>query len=104
MVTPHALIIDDHPGVREELQDRVQSMGHTFDSAGSQDEALQRLAERGYDYILLDLELPTRFGKTPLIPTGKNLLTQIRMNPLHRYTPVIVVTAHGHDKPTWQWM
>ncbi|EDY20998.1 response regulator receiver protein [Chthoniobacter flavus Ellin428] len=99
MVKLHALIIDDNPGVREALEDRVESMGHTFDSVGCQDDALLRLKEQGYDYILLDLELPTRFGKTPLIPTGTNLLSQIRGSVLHRHTPVIVVTAHGHDSP-----
>lgn len=99
MVKLHALIIDDNPGVREALEDRIASMGHTFDSVGCQDDALLRLKEQGYDYILLDLELPTRFGKTPLIPTGTNLLSQIRSSVLHRHTPVIVVTAHGHDSP-----
>ena len=99
MVKLHALIIDDNPGVREALEDRVESMGHTFDSVGCQDDALLQLKEHGYDYILLDLELPTRFGKTPLIPTGTNLLAQIRSSVLHRHTPVIVVTAHGHDSP-----
>ena len=99
MVKLHALIIDDNPGVREALEDRVESMGHTFDSVGCQDDALIRLKDQGYDYILLDLELPTKFGKTPLIPTGTNLLSQIRSSVLHRHTPVIVVTAHGHDSP-----
>jgi CheY-like chemotaxis protein len=99
MVKLHALIIDDNPGVREALEDRVESMGHTFDSVGCQDDALIRLKDQGYDYILLDLELPTKFGKTPLIPTGTNLLSQIRGSVLHRHTPVIVVTAHGHDSP-----
>ena len=99
MVNLHALIVDDNPAVREALEDRVASMGHGFDSAGCQDDALLRLKERGYDYILLDLELPTKFGKTPLIPVGKNLLVQLRLMALHRSTPVIVVTAHGHDGP-----
>jgi CheY-like chemotaxis protein len=99
MVKLHALIIDDNPGVREALEDRVESMGHTFHSVGCQDDALIRLKDQGYDYILLDLELPTKFGKTPLIPTGTNLLSQIRGSVLHRHTPVIVVTAHGHDSP-----
>jgi two-component system cell cycle response regulator DivK len=91
--------VDDNPGVREALQDRLESMGHTFESVGSQDEALKRIAERSYDYILLDLELPSRFGRTPMIPTGKNLLTQILASPLNRNTPVLIVTAHGHDNP-----
>lgn len=99
MVKLHALIIDDNPGIREALEDRVESMGHTFDSVGCQDDALLRIKEQSYDYILLDLELPTRFGKTPLIPTGTNLLSQIRGSVLQRHTPVIVVTAHGHDSP-----
>jgi CheY-like chemotaxis protein len=53
MVNLHALVVDDHPAVREALEERVQSMGHTFDSVGCQEQAIEKLKQRGFDYVLL---------------------------------------------------
>ncbi|MBP7948879.1 MAG: response regulator [Verrucomicrobiales bacterium] len=96
---PLALIIEDDPAIREALADRLDSLGHDHHSVGSQNEARERLSRCSYDYILLDLELPVRYGRPPSIPTGRNLLTEIRSDPRHATRPVLVVTAHGHDRP-----
>lgn len=96
---PIALVIEDDPEIRAALMDRLESLGHDHHPAGCQHEARERLARCGYTYVLLDLELPVRYGRTPLIQTGKNLLQEIRSSERHAETPVIVVTAHGHDRP-----
>ena len=49
--------------------------------------------------MLLDLELPVRFGRPASIQIGKNVLSDIRTSQRNERTPVIVVTAHGHDRP-----
>lgn len=96
---PLALVIEDDPAIREALGDRLDSLGHDHHSVGSLNEARERLARCSYAYILLDLELPVRFGRPPSIPVGKNLLVEIRKDPRHKATPVLVVTAHGLDRP-----
>lgn len=96
---PIALIIEDDPSIRASLADRLESFGHDCESIGSQNEARERIESRGFTYILLDLELPVRFGRPPSIPVGKNVLRDIRTSSRNRATPVIVVTAHGHDRP-----
>jgi DNA-binding response OmpR family regulator len=96
---PHALIIDDDPAIREALADRLESLGHDCEAVGSQTEARERLGRCSFSYILLDLELPVRFGRPPSIQIGKNILLEIRSNNRHAATPVLVVTAHGHDRP-----
>ena len=96
---PIALVIEDDPEIRAALMDRLESLGHDQHPAGCQLEARERLARCSYTYVLLDLELPVRYGRTPLIQTGKNLLDEIRASERHAATPVIVVTAHGHDRP-----
>jgi DNA-binding response OmpR family regulator len=96
---PIALIIEDDPSIRASLADRLESFGHDCESIGSQNEARERIESRGFTYILLDLELPVRFGRPPSIPVGKNVLRDIRASSRNRATPVIVVTAHGHDRP-----
>lgn len=96
---PIALIIEDDPEIREALADRLESLGHDYHPASSQGEARERLSRCTYDYILLDLELPIRIGRPPSINVGKNILREIRESERHLGVPVLVVTAHGHDKP-----
>jgi CheY-like chemotaxis protein len=96
---PLALVIEDDPAIREALGDRLDSLGHDHHCVGCLNEARERLGRCSYSYILLDLELPVRFGRPPSIPVGKNLLLEIRQNPRHAEIPVLVVTAHGHDRP-----
>lgn len=96
---PLALVIEDDPAIRDALADRLESLGHDYQCVGSQNEARERLSRCSYSYILLDLELPVRFGRPPSIPVGKNLLIEIRKDPRHAEVPVLVVTAHGHDRP-----
>lgn len=96
---PIALIVEDDSEIREAIADRLESLGHDYHPASSQMEARERLSRCTYDYILLDLELPTRIGRPPSINVGKNILREIRETEKHLGVPVLVVTAHGHDKP-----
>lgn len=96
---PLALIIEDDTEIREAIADRLESLGHDYHPVGCQVEARERLSRCTYHYILLDLELPTRFGRPPSINVGKNILREIRESDRHLGVPVLVVTAHGHDKP-----
>ena len=85
--------------IRDALVDRLDSLGHDSDCASAQTEARERLNRCTYDYVILDLELPVRFGRPASISTGKNILSEIRGHPKHSRVPVLVVTAHGHDGP-----
>lgn len=96
---PIALIVDDDPSIRAALADRLESFGHDCDTAGSQGEARERIENRIYSYVLLDMELPVRFGRPASIAVGKNVLRDIRASGRNKTTPVVVVTAHGHDGP-----
>jgi CheY-like chemotaxis protein len=96
-MTFRALIIDDDPGIVEEVADIVESLGHISESAACMQSARQRLADDRYDYILLDLEIPVRAGRNiARIRNGINLLREIRKT---RSTPIIVMTGHGNDGP-----
>ncbi|MCG3129235.1 MAG: Chemotaxis response regulator protein-glutamate methylesterase [Phycisphaerae bacterium] len=96
-MTFRALIVEDDPGIVEEVADIVESLGHASDSAPCMHSARQRLEASRYDYILLDLEIPVRAGRNiARIQNGINLLKEIRQ----RYAmPVVVMTGHGNDGP-----
>jgi len=95
-----ALIIDDDAGIVEEVADIVESLGHVSDSASCMHSARGCLASQRYDYILLDLEIPVRVGRTfARVQNGINLLKEMRQNPATRSVPIIVMTGHGNDGP-----
>jgi len=91
------LIIDDEEGVRSELKERIDSMGHESEEAECVENALKLIQEMAFDCILLDLAIPVKFEGVARVDHGKNLLQRIvsMENPV----PVIVVTANhksGH--------
>ena len=73
----------------------LDSLGHAHDWVQGQEEARQRLGE-GYDYVLLDLEIPQRAGRgLPRIGFGEQLARDIYDR--GQRTPVLVMTAHGRE-------
>lgn len=94
-----ALVIEDDEEIRNIVVERLDSLGHDSDAVGSQSEARKKIENRRYDYILLDLEIPMRFGRPSDIAIGKNVLAEIRSSENNSTTPVLIATAHGHDEP-----
>ncbi len=95
----HALVVDDSPEILEDVKDRLESLGHTCDCVGSQEEARELVASNGYSYVLLDLEIPVKYGRLSRILNGQNLLAEIKATRGHENIPIIVMTSHGHDSP-----
>jgi len=79
------LIVDDDEGVRRALADRVRFWEHTVDDAPDLATARATLARRGYDVVLLDLQLPDG--------SGLDLLKEIRAG--EAPVDVVMLTAHG---------
>lgn len=87
------LIIDDEEQVREELSDRLSSMGHESEEASCQEEAERMIDEIDYDLVLLDLAIPVKFEGVARVEHGRNLLERIASKA--GAPPVIVITANG---------
>jgi len=87
------LIIDDDDSVREELKERIESMGHESEEAACQDNALAKLDEMVFDCVLLDLGIPVKYEGVARVDHGKNLLQRIvaRVDA----PPVIIITANS---------
>lgn len=94
----HALVIDDDPEIQSVVRDRLESLGHSCDTAGSQEEARKLIGRGGYSYVLLDLEIPVAYGRPPRIPIGKNMIQEIRVTPGCERVPILVITAHGQTE------
>ena len=98
-MTCHALIIDDCPEVLEDVQDRLDSLGHTYDAATYLESARKLLAQNHYTYVLLDLKIPVRYGRRSRIQNGQNLLREIRLTRGYEDVPIIVMSSHAHASP-----
>lgn len=96
MKRPCALVVDDDRDILDDVQERLDAIGHASIAVSCMDDARGHLGQdHRLDYVLLDLEIPTRYGRPPLVQHGLNLLGQV--NQLDVKLPVVVMTAHGHD-------
>jgi DNA-binding NtrC family response regulator len=79
------LIVDDDPGLRLALRDRLEHWGCQTTQAADGQEALAACAKRQFDLVLLDLTMPGM--------GGLEVLERLRQD---EYTAdVVVLTAHG---------
>lgn len=58
MQKPRALVVDDDEPIRALLVNLVEHLHFAVDSACDGAEAIERLADDGYDVVLLDLMMP----------------------------------------------
>ncbi|MCL2645563.1 MAG: response regulator [Phycisphaerales bacterium] len=97
---PKALVIEDDPMIAEEVKNILNSLDHEYDLVGDQEAARQKIKAGWYDYVLMELAIPTRQGcGLSRIQNGDNLIDQILASIHMRKTPIIVMTAHGTDSP-----
>ncbi|MBZ5586786.1 MAG: sigma-54 dependent transcriptional regulator [Acidobacteriia bacterium] len=79
------LVIDDELDIREGLELLLTSEGYAVDLAENAGEGLLRMANHGYDLVLLDLMMPDR--------SGMEVLEEVRQR--DRETPIFMITAYG---------
>jgi DNA-binding NtrC family response regulator len=79
------LIIDDEAGIRESLQTLLELEGYDVETAATGQQGLNRLGQRTFDLILLDLALPDR--------DGLDILAELRAH--DPGVSVIMITAYG---------
>ncbi len=85
MSTPNVLIVDDEKNIRLTLSSTLEAFNISSDTARSGQEAMQKLAEKSFQLMLLDLKLPDI--------DGLEVLRQV----IDKYPDlkVIIMTAYG---------
>jgi DNA-binding NtrC family response regulator len=79
------LVVDDDPVMREMIIDLLGDRGFEVASADSAEAALEQAAERNFDCVLTDLQMPGM--------DGMELLGHLRDQ--HPETPVVLMTSFG---------
>lgn len=82
---PIVLLIDDEPSVQFGFQAYLNKTGYDVQTAGSIAETRQKLVQRSFDIILLDLTLPDG--------NGLDLISEIRQN--HPEVALVVITGRS---------
>ena len=84
------LIVDDSPTLRRMVKASLHTLGNVgFVEAGSGLEAIEQLALKPADLMVLDLNMPDMHGL--------ELLHFLRRHQPHQFLPVIVLTTKGDD-------
>jgi CheY-like chemotaxis protein len=82
-----ALVVDDSPTVRTQLALTVERMGLKCDTAESAAAAFELLKSNSYSLIYVDVIMPEM--------DGYKLTREIRRDPMHKSTPVIILTSQS---------
>jgi CheY-like chemotaxis protein len=95
-----ALVIEDHQPLADVLRMKLEREGHEVVIAPNQRDAYH-LLEEGFDFILLDLRLPSHEGDSdPNSQVGFDILDHIRDRFARDRLPVIVMTAYEETSQT----
>jgi two-component system alkaline phosphatase synthesis response regulator PhoP len=84
-MSPRVLIVEDEPGLRLTLSDRLGSEGYSVETASDGQAGLESAASGGYDLIVLDVMLPRM--------NGFDVCRGIRQRGVT--TPILMLTARG---------
>jgi two-component system alkaline phosphatase synthesis response regulator PhoP len=76
-------MVEDEPGLRLTLSDRLQKEGYKVEAAATGDEGYRRGLEESYDLFLLDIMLPDR--------SGMDLCRDLRQQGIS--APILMLTA-----------
>ncbi|HVG84869.1 MAG TPA: sigma-54 dependent transcriptional regulator [Vicinamibacterales bacterium] len=83
---PSILVVDDEPGVRSSVAGVLRDEGFDVEVVGTGEECLDRVAQRSYDLIVLDIWLPGMDGLTTLQRLGER----------HVDVQVVIISGHGN--------
>ena len=79
------LVVEDEPYLCDLIADVLEAEGHTTRKASNGLDALEMVAERKPELVLLDLMMP--------VMDGWEFMTELRANPAWRDVPVVIITA-----------
>ena len=88
-----ALVVEDDELTLDSTKNRILDLGHECDGATDVYQANCLIRDNVYDYVILDMELPFRYGCEPSPDVGYQFLDTVRKR--YPQLPVFVVTGKG---------
>jgi CheY-like chemotaxis protein len=90
MKNPLVLVVDDDPDILDAICDILQAEGYRVERARHGLEALERVAARRPDLILLDLMMP--------VMDGVAFAQALRDRKMYEGLPIVVISADGNPQ------
>jgi len=90
MANPRILIIEDDPSIVELLRYNLETAGFNISVATDGETGITATLEGPLDLVILDLMLPHI--------SGLEICRQIRMSPVTKHLPLIMLTAKGEEQ------
>jgi DNA-binding response OmpR family regulator len=88
-MTARILIVDDEPNIVIPLEYLMRREGYDVATAGDGEAALQAVAERPPDLVILDVMLPRM--------SGFDVCRALRMDPRHGRLKILMLSAKGRE-------
>ncbi len=88
-MTKSVLVVEDEPNIVLSLEFLIKQAGYEVRVASDGEEALEAVAEKQPELILLDIMIPKR--------DGYDVCQTIRANPAWKDIHIIMLTAKGRD-------
>jgi DNA-binding response OmpR family regulator len=85
----YVLIVDDEPNIVLSLEFLMKKEGYEVRSVSNGEEAMQAIAEKTPELILLDVMMPRK--------DGYEVCQELRTNPSWKDIKIIMLTAKGRD-------
>ncbi|MEN9206980.1 MAG: response regulator transcription factor [Gloeomargarita sp. GMQP_bins_120] len=89
-MSPHVLLVDDEPGLRQAVQAYLEDSGFTVTTAPNAQVAWELLQQQRPDVVVSDIMMPQ--------VNGYEFLQRLRQDPRFHHLPVIFLTARGLTK------
>lgn len=83
-------LIEDDADLAFTVRLNLQREGHTVATFGNGAEALEAVPPGGFDFVILDLNLPDLDGLT--------ICRELRRNPATKAVPILMLTARGSER------
>jgi len=85
-----ALVVDDSPTIRNFVTATLESAGYEVTTAKSGFEALKVLPSNAFHLVVTDVNMPDI--------NGLELVRYVRQSPLHKGTPLIIISTDGRER------
>lgn len=88
-MTKKILIVDDSPSVLAILEDMLDSLGYSVETAVDGQSALQKVSTNIFDMIITDLTMP--------VMDGISFVKQAKQSPNCKFVPIVMLSSEEDE-------
>ncbi|MBF0240545.1 MAG: response regulator [SAR324 cluster bacterium] len=83
------MTVDDSPSIRQMVTFTLKNAGYEVVEAVDGADAINKVKQHSVNMVITDLNMPN--------VDGIELIKQLRANPAHKFTPIVMLTTESQD-------